>query len=343
MKKKIIVTGSSGYIGSHTMAELLIDESFDPIGIDNFSNSFPEVNRRLEKISHKTFRHYNIDICDLNALEDVVKKEKEIYGIIHFAAFKAVGESCEKPHKYYKNNITGLINMLEIVRNLNIRKFIFSSSCSVYGNADELPVTENTPLKFPESPYAHTKSVGEEIIRQYARLFPSTDYILLRYFNPVGAHHSGEIGEYPIQKPSNLFPVITQTAAGLNSLTVHGNDYPTRDGTCIRDYVHVSDIARAHVLALDYNVSDKKNPEIFNLGSGNGYTVMEVIEAFLKYTGEKLPYTIGPRRNGDVIAVYADNTKARKELNWECKYDLKDMILSAWKWQKNLLNKSSEI
>lgn len=340
MKKKIIVTGSTGYIGSHTMAELLKNDLFDPIGIDNFSNSFPEVNQRLQNISKKNFRHYTVDICNFDALEKILLKENNIYGIIHFAAFKSVGESCENPEKYYKNNITGLINMLEIVRRYNIKKFIFSSSCSVYGNADQLPVTENSPLKFPESPYAHTKSIGEEIIRQYARLFQNADYILLRYFNPVGAHESGEIGEYPIQKPSNLFPVITQTAAGLNTLTVHGNDYPTRDGTCIRDYVHVSDIARAHVLALDYIVKDKKQPEIFNLGSGKGYTVMEIIDAFVKYTGVNLPYTIGPRRNGDVVAIYANNSKAIEELKWKCKYTLKDMILSAWTWQKNLLKNS---
>ncbi|MCX8080651.1 MAG: UDP-glucose 4-epimerase GalE [Bacteroidia bacterium] len=340
MKKKVLVTGSTGFIGSHTMIELLEGDDYEPIGIDNFSNSFPEVNERIKRITGKNFRHYNLDICRADDLENALKNEGEIFGIIHFAAFKSVGESCEKPDKYYINNLNGLVNMLEICKKLKIQKFIFSSSCSVYGNADHLPVTEQTPLKFAESPYAHTKSVGEEIIRQYARLFPQSDYILLRYFNPVGAHISAEIGEFPIQKPSNLFPVITQTAAGINELIVHGNDYPTRDGTCIRDYVHVSDIANAHVLALKYEVTEKKMPEIFNLGSGTGYTVMEVIKAFLNYTGQPLPYTIGPRRNGDVIAIYADNTKARKLLGWNCRYTLKDMIITAWNWQKNLLKKT---
>lgn len=342
MKKIIIVTGGSGYIGSHTMLELLKDSSYYPVCIDNFSNSYPEVVDRIKNISGKKFDFHKTDICNKSELEKIFQHYEKVHGIIHFAAYKSVGESCENPEKYYHNNILGLVYLLEMVKKYKVDSFIFSSSCSVYGNAKELPVTESSPLSVPESPYAHSKLIGEQIITQYAKYFSGCNYILLRYFNPVGAHPSGELGEYPIQKPTNLFPVITQAASGLLRFTIHGTDYPTEDGTCIRDYIHVCDIAKAHVLALNYS-SQPGIPEIFNLGSGKGNSVLEIVEAFKKYCHLEIPYEKGPRRAGDVIKIYANNEKARKLLNWQCEYSLKDMVITAWKWQQNLNKKTSSV
>ncbi len=338
MKKSVIVTGGAGYIGSHTIIELLEKTDYNIISIDNFSNSSESSYQRIETITKKSFSKLNIDLCDFAKLNSALHSYENIIGVIHFAAFKAVGESTEDPLKYYHNNFESLTNILKICESKKIKNFIFSSSCSIYGNTKELPVTEETELQKPESPYGHTKKVGEEMISFFCATNPWFNSILLRYFNPVGAHMSGLNGELSLTKPSNLVPVITQTAAGKNSLTVHGNDYDTRDGSCIRDYVHVSDIADAHVKALDFLVSEKNksNCSIYNLGTGKGVSVFEAIHAFEKVSGLKLNYKIGPRRPGDVIAIYANNDKAKKDLNWTPKYNIDDMMLSAWKWEKNL-------
>lgn len=336
MKNCILVTGGSGYIGSHTIVELL-EKGYEVVSIDNQSNSSINAYDNIFKITGKKSTYYTIDVCDANQLESVFKQH-QFSGIIHFAAFKAVGESVEQPLKYYHNNISSLINVLDLSKKFNVKNLIFSSSCSVYGNIERLPVDENTPLPKAESPYAYTKQIGEIMIHDVCKINPEFNAISLRYFNPVGAHVSGMIGESAINKPNNLVPIITGTAIGkLNQLTVYGNDYPTRDGTCIRDYIHVTDIARAHVLAIDKLLHEKPsiNYDVINLGSGNGISVLEMIDAFEKISDTKLNYTFGPRRPGDVIAVYADNTKARKLLNWKCEFDVHDMMETAWRWEKN--------
>lgn len=338
MKKSVIVTGGAGYIGSHTIIELLEKTDHHIISIDNFSNSTENTYERIETITGKTFTRLNIDLCDYTKLHAALHSFDNITGVIHFAAFKAVGESTEDPLKYYHNNFESLVNILKICELKKINHFIFSSSCSIYGNTKELPVTEETPLQKAESPYGHTKKVGEEIIGFFCESKPWFNSVLLRYFNPVGAHMSGLNGELSLNKPSNLVPVITQTAAGINSLTVHGNDYDTHDGSCIRDYIHVSDIADAHIRALDFLISgkNKTNCSVYNLGTGKGVSVFEAIHAFEKVSGVKLKYTVGPRRAGDVIAIYANNDKVKKDLNWNPKYTIDDMMLSAWKWQQGL-------
>ncbi|MBK9282893.1 MAG: UDP-glucose 4-epimerase GalE [Sphingobacteriaceae bacterium] len=334
----IIVTGGAGYIGSHTIIELLKNPSINIISIDNYCNSNAENYQRIEKITSKKIQYLDVDLCDKTRLFKTLNEVGNIQGIIHFAALKAVPESVSNPLLYYNNNLNSLLNLLAYCTEYNIENFIFSSSCSIYGNADQLPVTENTPIKKSESPYAHTKQIGEEMIQYVCRAYPHLNCVLLRYFNPVGAHMSGLIGELPIKPPNNLVPIITQTASGKNKLTVFGTDYNTRDGSCIRDYIHVSDIAAAHVNALFYLLDKKysENISIFNLGTGNGVSVLEAIGSFEKVSGIKLNYTIGNRREGDVIAIYADNAKAINELQWKPKYNLDDMMLSAWKWQQNL-------
>lgn len=336
-KKTIIVTGGAGYIGSHTIVELLEQTNYHIISIDNFSNSEEKNYERIESITGKSFSRMNIDLCDLKKLSSALHSVENIAGIIHFAAYKAVGESTIDPLGYYHNNFESLINMLKICEQKNISNFIFSSSCSVYGNTSVLPVTEETPLQKAVSPYGHTKQVGEEMISFLCDSRKRFNAILLRYFNPVGAHMSGKLGELSINKPNNLVPIITQTALGINSLTVHGDDYDTPDGSCIRDYIHVSDIADAHVKALNYLIEgkNKKNLDVYNLGTGKGVSVFEAIHAFEKVTGQKLSYTIGPRRNGDVIKIFANNDKAKKDLQWIPKHGIDDMMLSAWKWQQN--------
>jgi len=337
-QKHVIVTGGAGYIGSHTIIELLEKTDYHVISIDNFSNSSEETYHRIEKISKRPFARLNVDLCDLEKLTTTLYHYENIVGVIHFAAHKAVGESVQDPLKYYHNNIMSLVNMLKICEHKQINNFIFSSSCSVYGDTKVLPVTEETPLQKAASPYGYTKQVGEEIIEEYCRIKPNFKAIALRYFNPVGAHMSGLNGELSIHKPSNLVPIITQTAAGKNSLTVHGSNYNTRDGTCIRDYVHVTDIADAHLCALELLASGRSssNFSIYNLGTGKGVSVLEAIQAFEKVSSQKLKYTIGPRRAGDVVQIYSDCKKAKKELGWEPKFNIDDMMLSAWKWQCNL-------
>jgi UDP-glucose 4-epimerase len=335
----IIVTGGAGYIGSHTIIELLQQADYTIVSIDNFSNSNADTFDRIESITGKRVKNLNVDICNLEALELAFGTIKNPIGIIHFAAYKAVGDSVNMPLTYYHNNLESLINLLKISEKLQLKNFIFSSSCSVYGNVDKLPVTEDTPFSKAESPYAHTKQIGEDILINYVKSNPTFKAVLLRYFNPVGAHNSGLNGELSKDKPNNLVPFITQSAVGiLPPLTVFGNDYDTRDGSCIRDYIHVSDIADAHVKAMNYVINDnqKTNTSIFNLGTGNGVTVFEAIQSFEKVSEQKLNYKVGERRAGDVIKIYANNNLAKQELGWDPKNGLDEMMLSAWKWQLNL-------
>jgi UDP-glucose 4-epimerase len=335
----IIVTGGAGYIGSHTIIELLQQTNYNIVSIDNFSNSNNDTFDRIEAITGKRVKNLNVDICNLEALDLALGTVKYPIGIIHFAAFKSVGDSVNEPLTYYHNNLDSLINLLKICDKFDISNFIFSSSCSVYGNVDELPVTEDTPFSKAESPYAHTKQIGEDILINYVKSNPKFKAVLLRYFNPVGAHNSGLNGELSKDKPNNLVPFITQSAVGiLPPLIVFGDDYDTRDGSCIRDYIHVSDIADAHVKAMNYVINDKQktNTSIFNLGTGNGVTVFEVIKSFEKVTKQKFNYKVGPRRPGDVIKIYANNNFAKQELGWDPQNGLDEMMLSAWKWQLNL-------
>lgn len=331
---KILVTGGCGYIGSHTIVDL-IENGFDVISIDDQSRSTRYLLDGIEKITGKKVKNYKVDLKDYNDTRAVFQENEDISGIIHFAAYKAVGESVEEPLMYYENNLFSLINLLKCVDEFHVPHFVFSSSCTVYGSPDTIPVTEESPIKKAESPYGSTKQIGEEIIQNVVRA-TGTKSILLRYFNPVGAHPSILIGELPIGKPANLVPAITQTAIGkIPQLTVFGNDYPTRDGSNIRDYIHVSDIAHAHTLALQYLLDNKNktNCDIFNLGTGNGVTVLEAIKAFEEVSGQKLNYKIGPRRPGDVVAIYANNNLARTALGWDIKYDLKEMMRTAWAWE----------
>jgi UDP-glucose 4-epimerase len=336
--KKILVTGGSGYIGSHTIVDL-VQNGFDVISVDNNSRSSPDVLTSVEKITGSRIKNYNVDLCIFDDTHAIFQENNDIEGIIHFAAYKAVGESVEQPLMYFENNLASLVNILKCVAEFKVPNFVFSSSCTVYGNPDKIPVTESTPQKPAESPYGSTKQMGEEIVRQTMNSLAEQRSILLRYFNPVGAHPSGLIGEIPIGKPANLVPAITQTAIGkLPQMQVWGADYDTRDGSCVRDYIHVSDIAHAHTLALNYLIENKNesNCDVFNLGSGNGYTVLEVIKMFEKVSGQKLNYAIGPRRAGDVIAIYANNDKAVSKLNWKLEYDLEAMMKTAWDWELKL-------
>jgi len=335
--KKILVTGGSGFIGSHTIVDL-VENGFDVISIDNNSRSNSRMLEGIQKITGKFIKNYKVDLCNYDDTFAVFQENEEIGGIIHFAAFKSVAESVEHPLKYFENNLLSLINLLKCVQDFNIPYFVFSSSCTVYGNADEIPVTELTPPKPAESPYGYTKQMGEQIINEFAKA-TTTKCILLRYFNPVGAHPSALIGELPVGRPENLVPAITQTAIGkLPKMQVWGNDYPTRDGSCIRDYIHVCDIAHAHTLALQFLLNKKsaKKCEVFNLGTGNGVTVLEAIKAFEKVSGVKLNYSIGQRRPGDVIAIYANNDLAKKQLGWIPKFSLEEMMSTAWKWEQKL-------
>ncbi|MCO6500008.1 MAG: UDP-glucose 4-epimerase GalE [Vicingus serpentipes] len=336
---KILITGGAGYIGSHTTIEIIQNTDWEVISIDNYSNSSQGTYDRIQNITGKSIKYYNLDLKDLQATEQVFKENTDIQGIIHFAAFKAVGESVENPLMYYDNNINSLNNILKCQAKFDIPNLIFSSSCSVYGNIDQLPVTENSQLAKAESPYAYTKQIGEIMVDDFIKVNPNLKAISLRYFNPVGAHVSGLNGELSTTTPNNLVPFITQTAIGkLDCLTVFGDDYNTKDGTCIRDYIHVSDIANAHVLALQYllNNPPHQRHEIINLGTGVGVSVLETINAFEKVSGVKLNYTIGERRAGDVAAIYANNEKAKKILNWTSKISLDNMMLSAWKWEQFL-------
>ena len=338
--KKILVTGGLGFIGSHTVVELQ-NKGFEVIIIDDLSNSTIDVLQGITAITGKTPLFEKLDLKVRSSVEQFFEKHRDISGVIHFAASKAVGESVEKPLEYYENNLNTLIYILKEVLNLNASNFIFSSSCTVYGQAESMPITENAPVQPAESPYGNTKQIGEEIIKDTCKVKPHLKAIALRYFNPIGAHNSSNIGELPIGIPQNLVPFITQTAAGIReSLSVFGDDYPTHDGTCIRDYIHVVDLAKAHVIAL-MRLLDQKNDtnfETFNVGTGVGSSVLEVIQSFEKISGKSLNYKFAARREGDVIQAYANTDKANNVLRWKAESSLDDAVLSAWKWEKKIRN-----
>jgi UDP-glucose 4-epimerase len=336
--KKILVTGGTGYIGSHTVVELQLS-GFEVTIVDSLEKSHEEVIGRIEKITGRIPAFYQADLRLPGELENILAEESSFDGVIHFAAYKAVGESMEKPLEYYNNNLISLLNLLNAMRGANIRRLVFSSSCAIYGNTEILPVKEDMPTGVPTSPYGNSKKMCEEIIRDSAAKCNILS-IALRYFNPVGAHESALIGEWPIGLPGNLLPYITQVAAGKRKeLAVFGNDYPTPDGSCIRDYIHVCDVARAHVLALERLLKESKpsfGMEVYNLGTGEGHSVLEIIAAFEQYTGVKIPYNIKERRPGDVAAVFADPSLAGKVLNWQARETLQSMMESAWRWEQTL-------
>lgn len=334
--KKILVTGGAGFIGSHTVVELH-NAGYEPILIDNFDNSVPSALQGIKNITGKDFVFYHADCNDPKMFRKIFLEHK-IDGIIHFAANKAVGESVKNPLKYYHNNLNSLVNLLESMLEAKVNNLVFSSSCTVYGQPEKLPVTENAPVQQAESPYGNTKQISEEIIKDTCQAQSHLRAISLRYFNPIGAHPSAEIGELPLGVPGNLVPFITQTAVGIRqSLTVFGNDYNTSDGSCVRDYIHVVDLAKAHVKAFE--LLDKKNAghyDFFNIGTGKGSTVLEVVKAFEKVAGEKLNYQIGPRRAGDVEQVYAAVDKSSQVLGWKTELSLERALEDAWRWQKKL-------
>jgi UDP-glucose 4-epimerase len=335
-KYRVLVTGGAGYIGSHTVVDIS-EHGFEAISADNFANSSPEVLSGIEAITGHPVEHVTVDLTDLEGVRDIFRGSGRLSGVIHFAALKSVGESVEKPLEYYHNNLVSLLNVLRCMQEHRVGQFIFSSSCSVYGQSRILPVSEETPLEPAQCPYARTKVMGEEIVRDFCAANPWFNAILLRYFNPAGAHPSALIGESSVNTASNLVPVITETAIGKRKgMVVHGTDYDTRDGSCIRDYIHVMDLANAHTRALQYILSGKNssNCELFNLGIGEGVTVLEAIRAFEESTGQPLEYQIGPRRPGDVAAVYADYSKAELLLGWHPRYKIHDIMGTAWNWEK---------
>ncbi|AXJ01241.1 UDP-glucose 4-epimerase [Cyclonatronum proteinivorum] len=336
---KILVTGGLGYIGSHTVVELHL-AGHDIVILDNLSNSMINVHQVLEKICGRSLPFYEADIMDDKGLREVFEKESGIDGIIHFAAKKSVSESLDFPVMYYENNIKGLINVMRMVEDYKVPYFVFSSSCTVYGEPDNVPVTESTPTTSSPTPYGNSKLWAELMITEFTKLTPHVKSVLLRYFNPVGAHESALIGELPRGVPSNLMPFITQTAAGWREqLSIFGQDYNTPDGTCIRDFIHVVDLAKAHVISLDYARDNDFRTEIFNVGTGNGHSVSEVVESFERSTGVKLNYRFAPRRQGDVEKIWADTTKVTQVLGWKPEYSLDDMSRTAWKWQLTLGDK----
>lgn len=333
--KKVLVTGGAGYIGTHTAVELA-EAGYEPVLVDNFSNSDRRILARLRQVIGRDIRVHEADCSDGRAFGAVIEQEGPVFGVIHFAAFKAVGESAAYPLRYFANNLGSTISVLEAVTGSGIEAFVFSSSCTVYGQPDTLPVTEQSPLKRAESPYGRTKQMSEDMINDIVASNAPLNAVTLRYFNPVGAHPSGLIGELPLGTPQNLVPYITQTAVGIRPhVTVFGSDYPTPDGTCIRDYIHVVDLARAHVLALDW-IKRQPEPgfnEAFNLGTGKGTSVLEAIRAFEQGTGEQLAYVLGPRRAGDVTETYADPRKAETQLGWRAKLSIVDAMRDAYRWQ----------
>lgn len=343
MKGKVLVTGGTGYIGSHTAVEL-INDGYEVVIIDNLSNSREDVLDGIEEITGVRPTFSKFDLCDYELLEKFFQQHKGIKAIIHFAASKAVGESVDKPLLYYRNNLLSLTNLLELMGKYDVPNIAFSSSCTVYGQPEQLPVTENSPILPAESPYGNTKQISEEIIRDTLKANDALNAISLRYFNPVGAHDSVVIGELPLGVPANLIPFVTQTAAGIRQeLSVFGNDYNTIDGSAVRDYIHVVDLAKAHVIAVNRMIGKKQksNYEVFNLGTGNGYSVLEVIKAFEFSTGQKLNYKIVPRRAGDIEQVWADTTYANEELGWKAELGIESMMSSAWKWQQALIKKNN--
>lgn len=334
---KILVTGGCGYIGGHTIVDL-VNNGFEVISVDDLSRGSLRMMAGVEGILGRKIKNYKVDLTNLDDTQAIFIENPDIIGIIHFAAFKSVNESVSEPLMYYRNNINSLVNILQCAKDYQVPNIVFSSSCSVYGNAEVLPVDELTPLATAESPYAFTKQIGEVICNDFAKQNQGFNITLLRYFNPVGAHESTQIGELQ-EKPENLVPVITQTAIGKRpDMYVFGTDYSTRDGSCVRDYIHVMDIANAHTKSLQYLIAGRNQNacEVFNLGSGNGVTVLELINAFESVSGKKLNYHLGPRRQGDVVAVYANNAKACRKLGWEIKYNLTQMMDTAWRWEQKL-------
>lgn len=332
----VLVTGGLGYIGSHTSV-LLLEKGHEVLIVDDLSNSSPEVLDAIAKITGKTPFFEAVDLKNQVGVTQLFDDYPNIKGILHFAASKAVGESVQKPIEYYQNNINSLLNVMAAIKTKT--NLVFSSSCTVYGQADQLPIAEDCPTKRPESPYGNTKKIGEELLEDATKVHSNLNVMSLRYFNPVGAHPSALIGENPKDIPQNLVPYITQSALGkIAPLTVYGNDYPTPDGTCIRDYIHVMDLANAHILALEYLEQNKSTAhlEIVNLGTGTGHSVMEVIESFKRVSKQDFQYSIGPKREGDITAAYASIEKAKNLLKWEPQHTLDDALASAWKWeQKN--------
>jgi len=336
--KKIIVTGGAGFIGSHTVVELF-NNGYTPIIIDNYSNSSEDVVSRIERIIGTKVKSLKGDCNDSATLDKLFSEEKGIVGVIHFAASKAVGESVKEPLKYYGNNVGSTVAMLQAMKKHNVSNFVFSSSCTVYGEPDNLPVTEEFPVKPATSPYGNTKQICEEIIRDFVWAEKEFKAISLRYFNPIGAHPSALIGELPLGIPNNLVPFVTQSAAGLrDKITVFGNDYNTIDGTCVRDYIHVVDLAKAHVKALDLLGSKSFGTyyDVFNIGTGKGNSVLEIIKTFEDVNQVKLNYVIGPRREGDIEQIYASTDKANRVLGWKSELSLKDGLRDAWRWQEQL-------
>lgn len=336
---KILVTGGAGYIGSHAVVELY-QSGFQPVIVDNFSKSDPDVLKRLRKLTGEEIPFYQQDCCDKEGMNRIFEQEKDIRGVIHFAAFKSVAESVQKPLKYYNNNINSLLVLLEVMQEHAVTDLVFSSTCAVYGESDHFPVTESSPLGKAVSPYAETKQICENIIRDHIASDGTVRALVLRYFNPIGAHPSGLIGEQPAEKPENLMPYITQSAAGLRSgFTIFGNDYDTPDGTCIRDYIHVVDLAKAHIHAISW-LEKQISPrftEVFNVGTGAGYSVLEIVRAFENLLDEPMKYEIGSRRAGDIGAIYAEVDKAQEILGWKAQKSLSEALRDAWNWQQQVL------
>ncbi|HBX87699.1 MAG TPA: UDP-glucose 4-epimerase GalE [Marinilabiliaceae bacterium] len=340
MSKKILVTGGTGYIGSHTVVELQ-NAGFHVLIADNLSNSRIEVLDAIAKITGIKPDFEKIDLSNAKETESLFDKHPDIEAIIHFAAYKAVGESVQKPLEYYHNNLNSLINILNNMRRKAVRNMVFSSSCTVYGQPDKLPVTEQTPRKPAESPYGNTKAICEDIIRDFCKVNPETNSIALRYFNPIGAHPSALIGEEPIGVPGNLVPFITQTAAGIRKeLSIFGDDYNTPDGTAIRDYINVVDLSEAHLVAINRLIQNKQknNLEFFNIGTGDGFSVMQLVKTFIEVNKVNLPYKITDRRSGDIEKIWADTSLANNELGWKAKKSLEETLKSAWNWEKNIRN-----
>jgi len=338
MSKQILVTGGTGYIGSHTVVELQ-NSGFDVVIVDNLSNSKIEVLDNIEKISGVRPAFEQFDLADSALTDAFFQKYSDIEAIIHFAAFKAVGESVQMPLEYYRNNLNSLMNLLAGMKKYDVAHLVFSSSCTVYGQPDVLPVTEATPRKEAESPYGNTKAICEDIMRDFCKTNTDLNCIALRYFNPIGAHESGLIGEFPVGVPNNLVPFITQTAAGLrDELSVFGDDYDTEDGTAVRDYINVVDLSKAHVVAINRLIEDKKkaNYEFFNVGTGEGYSVMQLVKAFIKVNGVDLKYKVVGRREGDIEKIWADTSYGNNELGWHSEKTLEETLASAWKWEKNV-------
>ena len=339
---KILVTGGLGFIGSHTVVELQ-NEGFEVVIVDDLSNSSEEVLNGITSITGIKPIFEKLDLKEKTKVQSFFKEHNDLQGVIHFAASKAVGESVEKPLLYYENNINTLVYVLQEMQNLETANFIFSSSCTVYGQADKMPITEDAPVKKAESPYGNTKQIGEEIIQDVCKINSKFKGISLRYFNPIGAHKSAKIGELPIGVPQNLVPFITQTAIGLREkLSVFGDDYPTHDGTCIRDYIHVVDLAKAHVVALQRLLDSKNNTnyETFNIGTGKGSSVLDVVKSFEKVSGQKLNYKITDRRAGDVVEAYANTGEANAIFGWKAESSLDDALISAWKWEQSIRKNS---